>query len=135
MQIMILVGGFWGKMHLFLTIFCASIGAMIGNYIGFIIGKKYGDHIIFHYGDYIGIGKTEQKILENQISKNGFWYIVLGKFHGTLRAFIPFIAGASKMAEKNFWLYNTIGSIIWAISMNLIGVFFVDKYEIILDNF
>lgn len=135
MNIMILVGGFWGKFHFFQTIVCATIWAMLGNYIGYIIGKKYGKYIITQYGDWVGIGLTEQKILERQIQKNGFWYIVLGKFHGTLRAFIPFVAGASNMHEKNFWIYNSIGSIIWAISINLIGIFFVEKYEIILDNF
>lgn len=134
MNIMILVGGFWGKIHLVETIIFACIGAMLGNYIGYILGKKYGDSLIKNYGDWIGIGTTEQKILEKQIEKNGFWYIVLGKFHGTLRAFIPFIAGASKMTEKNFWLYNSIGSVIWAISMNLIGYFFIEHYEVILDN-
>ena len=72
--------------------------------------------------------------MERQIEKNGFWYIVLGKFHGTLRAFIPFIAGAGGMHAKNFWMYNTIGSIIWATSINLIGYFFIDNYEQIVDN-
>ena len=38
------------------------------------------------------------------------------------------------MAEKNFWLYNMIGSIIWAISIILLGIFFIDRYETILDN-
>ena len=120
MNIMILVGGFWGKYHLVFTIIAASLGAMIGNYTGYLLGQKYGKHIIAEYGEYIGLGKTEQKILENQIAKNGFWYIVLGKFHGTLRAFIPFIAGASDMTKKNFWIYNAIGSIVWAIVINLI---------------
>lgn len=137
MNIMVLVGGFWGKtaiFHLILTIIFASLGAMIGNFIGFWLGKKYGKYIIENYGDWIGIGKTEQKILENQIQKNGFWYIVLGKFHGTLRAFIPFIAGAGNMSNGKFWPYNSIGSIIWATTINLIGVFFIQNYEIILDN-
>lgn len=137
MNIMVLVGGFWGKigfLQLFFTIVFASFGAMIGNYVGFWMGQKYGKYIIENYGEWIGIGTTEQKILEKQIAKNGFWYIVLGKFHGTLRAFIPFIAGASNMNKKNFWLYNAIGSIIWAICINLIGVFFIQNYEIILDH-
>lgn len=120
MNIMILVGGFWGKTHIIGTIMVAAIGAMLGNYVGYWIGKHYGKHIIEQYGDYIGIGKTEQKILENQIEKNGFWYIALGKFHGFLRAFIPFIAGASSMGEKKFWTYNMIGSVIWAITINLL---------------
>lgn len=38
------------------------------------------------------------------------------------------------MLEKKFWIYNTIGSIIWAASINLLGIFFIDKYETILDN-
>ncbi len=117
-----------------LTIILASIGAMIGNYLGYWIGKWYGHEIIEKYGDYIGLGKTEQKILEKQIAKNGFWYIVLGKFHNFTRSFVPFIAGASGMQEGNFWIYNIIGSIFWATSVNLLGIFFIDRYEMILDN-
>ena len=134
MNIMILVGGFWGKSHMLMTIFWAALGAMIGNYIGYWIGKWYGHEIIEKYGDYIWLGTTEQKILSKQIEKNGFWYIVLGKFHNFTRSFVPFIAGASGMLEKKFWIYNTIGSIIWAASINLLGIFFIDKYEKILDN-
>lgn len=134
MNIMILVGGFWGKTHMIGTILLASIGAMIGNYLGYWIGKWYGHEIIERYGDYIWLGKTEQNILSKQIEKNGFWYIVLGKFHNFTRSFVPFIAGASGMQESRFWTYNTIGSIIWAVSVNLLGIFFIDQYESILDN-
>lgn len=38
------------------------------------------------------------------------------------------------MREQNFWLYNMIGSIIWAISIIFLGVKFIDNYEAILDN-
>lgn len=134
MNVMILVGWFWWKSHIVLTILLASLGAMIGNYIGYWIWKWYGHEIIEKYGDYIWLGKTEQQILSKQIEKNGFWYIVLGKFHNFTRSFVPFIAGASGMQESKFWIYNTIGSIIWAISINLLWIFFIDQYEAILDN-
>lgn len=134
MNIMILVGWFWWKTHIIGTIILASLWAMIGNYIGYWIGKWYGHEIIEKYWDYIGLGRTEQKILEKQIEKNWFWYIVLGKFHNFTRSFVPFIAGASGMQEWKFWIYNTVGSIIWATSINLLGIFFIDRYEAILDN-
>lgn len=134
MNIMILVGGFWGKSHVIGTVILAAIGAMLGNALGYWIGKWYGHGIIEKYGDYFGIGKTEQQILSKQIAKNGFWYIVLGKFHNFTRSFVPFIAGASGMRARAFWIYNTVGSIIWAISINLLGIFFIDQYETILDN-
>jgi len=38
------------------------------------------------------------------------------------------------MQEKKFWIYNTIGSIIWATSINILGILFFDQYEKILDN-
>ncbi len=135
MNIMILVGGFWGKTHMIGTIWLAALGAMLGNYLGYWIWKWYGVEIIDKYGDYFGLGRTEIKILHRQLERNGFWYIVLGKFHNFTRAFIPFIAGSSGMSEKNFWTYNMIGSFFWAISINLIGILFIDNYEIILDNF
>ena len=134
MNVMILVGGFWGKSHIIGTVLLAALGAMIGNYIGYWIGKWYGHEIIERYGDYIGLGKTEQRILGKQIERNGFWYIVLGKFHNFTRSFVPFIAGASGMRERAFWIYNTVGSIFWAITINLLGIFFIDQYETILDN-
>ena len=108
---------------------------MLGNYLGYWIGKWYGTELIEKYGDWFGVGKTEASILHKQIEKNGFWYIVLGKFHNFTRAFVPFIAGASGMREDKFWIYNMIGSIIWAISINTIGILFIDNYETILDNF
>jgi membrane-associated protein len=135
MNIMILVGGFWGKTHLIGTVTLAILWAMLGNYLGYWMGKWYGIEIIDKYGDYFGLGRTETKILHKQLEKNGFWYIVLGKFHNFTRAFIPFIAGSSGMSEKNFWLYNMVWSIFWAISINLLGILFIDNYETVLDNF
>ncbi len=38
------------------------------------------------------------------------------------------------MQERNFWFYNMTGSIIWAASVNLLGIFFIDNYKSILDN-
>ena len=107
---------------------------MLGNYLGYWIGKWYGREIIDKYGDWFGLGKTEAEILHKQLEKNGFWYVVLGKFHNFTRAFIPFIAWSSGMREDRFWLYNMIWSIIWAISINLLGIYFIDNYETILDN-
>ncbi len=135
MNIMILVGGFWGKTHLIGTLLSASVGAMLGNFLGFWLGREYGREILDEHGEWFGLGKTEVKIMDRQIAKNGPWYIILGKFHNVARAFVPFLAGSGGMQLRTFWLYNTIGSVIWAITVNCLGIFFIDQYEMILDNF
>lgn len=134
MNVMILVGGFWWADHIIPTIALAAFGAMLGNYLGYWIGKWYGVELIEKYGDWFWLGKTEAAILHKQLEKNGFWYVVLGKFHNFTRAFIPFIAWSSGMSEDKFWWYNMVGSIIWAITINLLGIYFIDNYEIVLDN-
>ncbi|MBP8016511.1 DedA family protein [Candidatus Gracilibacteria bacterium] len=133
-QIMLAVGGFFGKYNLAPIIIVCIIGALIGNYTGYILGVYFGENFLKKYGDWLGIGKTELKILKKQIKKNGAWFIIFGKFHNFTRAFIPFIAGSMGMKQKHFWLYNIIGSISWAITIIILGVVFVQYYKKILDN-
>lgn len=116
-NIMLLVGGFFGKqgnIELVWMIGIAIVGAMIGNALGYFLGKWYGEDFLLKYGDWFGLGRTELKYLGKQIEKNGAWFIIFGKFHGFTRSFVPFIAGSMGMKTGRFWLYNTIGSILWA---------------------
>jgi membrane protein DedA with SNARE-associated domain len=52
MNVMILVGGFWGSTHFPLTAVAAILGAMLGNWIGYWIGKWWGYDLIHEYGDW-----------------------------------------------------------------------------------
>lgn|GEM_PF-391688 len=131
-QVMLLVGGFFGKTALGEIIIVAIIGAMIGNALGYFLGKWYGEAFLEKYGDWFGLGRTELKYLRKQIEKNGAWFIILGKFHNFTRAFVPFIAGSMGMHTGKFWIYNIIGSILWATTIIILGVAFVTYYKIIL---
>lgn len=137
-NIMLLVGGFFGKLgniELIWMIGIATIGAVIGNATGYFLGKRYGTEFLERYGDWFGLGKTELKYLRKQIEKNGAWFVILGKFHNFTRAFIPFIAGSMGMHTRKFWIYNIIGSILWAGTIITLGVVFVTYYKVILSYF
>lgn len=137
-QVMLLVGGFFGKLgHIQLgyMICFAIVGALIGNAIGYFLGRWYGTDFLERYGDWFGLGRTELKYLKKQIEKNGAWFIILGKFHNFTRAFIPFIAGSMGMQTGKFWIYNIIGSVLWAGTIITLGVAFVTYYKTILSYF
>jgi membrane-associated protein len=137
-QIMLLVGGFFGNLgqvQLGYMICFAIIGALIGNAIGYFLGKWYGHDFLERYGDWFGLWRTELKYLKKQIEKNGAWFIILGKFHNFTRAFIPFIAGSMGMQARKFWMYNIIGSVLWAGTIITLGVAFVTYYKTILSYF
>jgi membrane-associated protein len=135
MNIMILVGGFFvaRQWDIFpLAALMAMIGACLGNALGYFMGK-YGDPgILKKYGAVFGAGPRELSWLERQIHKNGFWFIVGGKFHNLLRSFIPYIAGSHQMSGARFWMANIFGSSLWAVCILLLGVFAVENYEVIL---
>ncbi|MFK7780093.1 MAG: DedA family protein [Candidatus Gracilibacteria bacterium] len=135
-NILLIVGGFFGNIsntNLIYVVILASVGAIIGNYIGYLLGKKFGDSFFKKYGYWFGIGLTEVKYLKKGIDKWGAWGIIVGKFHPMTRAFLPFIAGSMGMHNKKFMIYNVIGSIVRAITIILLGVLFVEYYKIILE--
>ena len=135
MNMMILVGGFfvakqWSIFPLAAGV--AMIGACLGNALGYFMGRYGNPDTLKKYGAFFGAGPRELSWLEKQIHKNGFWFIVGGKFHNLLRSFIPYIAGSHKMSGMRFWIANIFGSSLWAVSILLLGVFAVENYEVIL---
>lgn len=133
LQVMLIVGGFFGRDHLPEIIAVCALGAIFGNFIGYALGKRYGKAFFKEYGDAFGLGRTELKYLERQIAKNGPAFIILGKFHNMTRAFIPFVAGSAGMLPGRFWTYNIIGSIIWSATIITLAVAFASYYRTILD--
>ncbi|EKE29636.1 MAG: hypothetical protein ACD_2C00131G0006 [uncultured bacterium (gcode 4)] len=134
MQIMLLVGWFFGKYNMPWVIIVAILGAIIGNYAGYWLWIKYWEKFFREYWDWFWLGKTELKILKKQIDKNWPWFIILGKFHNFTRAFVPFIAWSMWMKKHHFWAYNIIGSIVWAFTIITLWVGFAQYYKEIVDN-
>jgi len=132
-QIMLVAGGFYGQSHFWLAAIAACIGAIFGNWVGYILGVRYGLVFLETYGDVFALGKTEQKILAKRIDQNGAAFIILGKFHNFTRAFVPFLSGAFSMKHGQFWTYNIVGSVIWSFSILALGVFFTTYINIVLD--
>ncbi|MDC0506260.1 DedA family protein [Candidatus Gracilibacteria bacterium] len=134
-NIMLISGGFFGEQGtsiLIRVIALACVGALIGNYVGYLLGKYYGKDFFKEYGMWFGIGETEVKYLEKGTRKWGAWGVILAKFHNLARAFVPFIAGSTGMKHKEFVVYNIIGSIIYSVTIILLGVVFAKYYEIVL---
>lgn len=133
MQVMLMVWGFFWKFYLPEVILLAIAWAMLWNYFGYILWVKYWDSFLKKYWDWFGMWKTELKMLKKQIDKNWPWFIIIWKFHNFTRAFVPFIAWSMWMKKTNFWKYNILWSIIWAITIITLWVVFAHYYKIIVD--
>ncbi len=133
--VLLLVWGFFGQEYLIQVMIVACLWAILGNYIGFILGYYTGDEFFKRYWEWFGIWETELDYIKSWIHKYWPVAVILSKFHPMTRAFIPFIAWSMGMKQFSFIVYNIIGSIIWAITIIILGVMFASYYEQIVDNF
>lgn len=97
-----------------------------------MMGRVSGKELLQKYGSWIGLGPKELGFLERQVHKNGFWFIMGWKFHNLFRSFVPYLAASQGLSGRKFWVANILGSSFWAVSVLLIGMFFVESYEVVL---
>ena len=123
------------KINFILSMSIASIWAIISNFIWYYLWKIYWKTFFKKYWLWFWIWETELSYLEKWIKKWWALWIILGKFHNLARAFIPFIAWSMWMKTRVFWIYNTIWSIVRAVVIVVLWVFFAEYYETIVDYF
>lgn len=109
------------------------IFAVLGDSIGYYIGKKLGPKI-FIKDNSIFFHKGHLEKAQKFYDKHGGKTIILARFVPVIRAFAPVVAGAGKMNYKKFVTFNLVGGVLWAIGVTLAGYYLgslipdVDKY-------
>ena len=109
------------------------ICAVLGDSLGFYIGKKMGPKI-FSKENSIFFHKKHLSRAQSFYDKHGGKTIILARFVPVIRAFAPVVAGAGQMNYRRFVIFNLVGGILWAIGVTLAGFYLgslipdVDKY-------
>ena len=126
-----------GGLNPWLVFILLSIAAFTGNAVNYAIGRRAGPAIFTGTGDST-IGKLmNRQYLERAhafFEEYGGKAIILGRFVPIVRTFVPFVAGAAKMAPASFILFNFIGAVAWVGSCVLAGVLF-GNVPVIKNNF
>lgn len=95
---------------------CAVAGAIIGDSIGYLIGRKGGKPLL----DWLGrkfpkhFGPHHVATAEKAFTKWGMWAVFVGRFIALLRIFAGPLAGVLKMPYWKFLIANVLGGIVWA---------------------
>ncbi len=98
------------------------IAAILGDTVGYLIGRKAGPALFSKPDSRL----FKRKHLDNAhafYEKHGPKTIVLARFVPIVRTFAPTVAGAAGMDYKQFLIYNIAGGIGWITSMSLLGYF------------
>jgi membrane protein DedA with SNARE-associated domain len=95
---------------------CASAGAIIGDSIGYAIGRKGGRPLLAWLGNRFPKHFSESNVAmaERSFHKWGMWAVFFGRFVALLRIFAGPLAGVLHMPYWKFLIANVIGGILWA---------------------
>src|SRR4051794_29636777 len=112
-----------GQMNIVTLCVVASAAAIIGDNVGFAIGRKGGRKLFARPGPFHA---HRLKILdagEPFFARHGPKAVFLGRWVSGLRIASAWLAGMNKMAWPTFLFYNAMGGIVWACTV-AIGVYF-----------
>ncbi|MFD8999710.1 DedA family protein [Streptomyces sp. NPDC059582] len=95
---------------------CASVGAVIGDSIGYAIGRKGGRPLLAWLGRKFPrhFGEGHIATAERSFEKWGMWAVFFGRFVALLRIFAGPLAGVLRMPYWKFLIANVLGGIVWA---------------------
>ncbi len=102
-----------GTLDIWLLLPLAWLAAVIGNTIGFIIGRTGGQRLLIHYGDRFGITHERLVKVEGFVRHYGAIVIIFARFVVVARQLSGIAAGSLNMNWLRFTLFNAIGAALW----------------------
>jgi len=111
------------QLSIILVIVAATCGAILGDNLGFWIGREGGYRLLRRYGRYIGFNERRVKVGLYLFRTHGGKIVFFGRFVAVLRAWAAFLAGVNRMQWSRFLLFNALGGVIWATLYGLGGYF------------
>src|SRR5579875_2147317 len=138
-ETMLLLASFYAAINHHLqipiVIACAALGAIIGDNLGYWIGRTGGRALVSRYGRFAFIKPEHIERAERFFEKHGNKTVFFGRFFAILRAWAAFLAGVNHMPWRTFLLYNAAGGISGPPSMVCSAISPVDSFTIISARF
>jgi membrane protein DedA with SNARE-associated domain len=105
------------------TLLFGILGAVVGNQIGYWVGRFGGRPFVLRWGRYALITPERLGHAEAFFARHGGSAVFLSRFVVGLRIFGALVAGTSRMPWGKFALYNVLGGTVWATAAVSLGYF------------
>ncbi|MBA3738635.1 MAG: DedA family protein, partial [Actinobacteria bacterium] len=132
-DVILALGGVYagsGELALAGVIACGATFGVLGATAGYFLGRRYGDSLLRRAPI---LRRFEARIDQAQasIAANAGKTIVLGRFVTGAAVFVPFVAGASGVRPRTFFVYSIPTMVVWTSALALLGFFVGNNIETI----
>jgi len=115
-----------GRLNITLVIVAAAVGAIIGDNVGYSVGRYGGYPLLRRILRFLHLESRSEKTLaytQRFFERHGDKTVFFGRFFSLLRAWTAFLAGVNRMPWQRFLPWNAAGGIVWAIVYGLLGYY------------
>jgi membrane protein DedA with SNARE-associated domain len=103
-----------GDLNIAEVIAAAATGAIIGDNIGYWVGREIGFRLLVRYGHYVGLTEPRIKVGQYLFQRHGGKIVFFGRFVALLRVLAALLAGVNRMSWPRFFFFNAAGAVLWA---------------------
>jgi membrane-associated protein len=112
-----------GDLTIEVVIAVAACAAILGDNIGFLIGRRVGRRLLLRDGLFADQRRRLVEVGEPFFARHGPKAVFLGRWITGLRITSAWLAGVNRMAWPTFLFWNALGGICWAASVALVAYF------------
>ena len=116
-----------GQVQLGLMMALVVLAAVIGDTVGYEVGKHAGPKLLENRVLSKHRGKLEKA--QDFLRRRGGSAVFLGRFVALFRALMPALAGVSRMSYRHFVAFNAAGGLVWGCGFVLLGYLAGNSYE------
>lgn len=112
-----------GRLSIVGVITVGIIAAVLGDNVGYLIGRKAGRPAVLRWGKYILITDERLAKVESFFTRFGARIVTVARFIEGLRQANGIVAGLVEMPWTTFITYNVLGAVLWVGTWSALGYF------------
>jgi len=121
-----------GEMSLSALLASAWVGSVIGDNLGYLIGRKFGRGTVLRHGAKIGLTEERFSGIESTYIRYGYAAVLFARFFSILRQLNGILAGMLGMPWWRFALIDSIGAALWVMVWVFAPAYFSEHLTVII---
>jgi membrane protein DedA with SNARE-associated domain len=112
-----------GKLHIWLVLVIGISSAIVGDNIGYWLGRKFGRDVLERPGPFYKRRLRIIAIGDRFYDKHGPKAVFIGRWIALVRFAAAWMAGINEMRVIEFFFWNALGALTWGLTYGLVGYY------------
>lgn len=129
----LIAGGFFAarthSIDIWVLIAAGTLAAVLGEIVGFWIGRRFGYRLLKRYGARLGLTEERMRIGQWLFVRYGGRFVFIARFLPFLRNMAAVLAGANSMAQASFYVASGTAAVAWIMCYGLAAYSFGEAFS------